>query len=231
MLMSFEPDLDVYMKLYGYFRSSAAYRVRIALNLKGLNYEQIAIHLVKNGGEQLTDAYRLLNPDGLVPAFQDEYEGEAATLTQSTAIIEYLEEVYPQVALLPQGPLDRAHVRALALSIACEIHPVNNLRILKYLSGTLQVSDEQKNAWYRHWCESGLAALEKKLQASKKTGRFCYGDTPGFADCFLVPQIANAQRFHCDLSAMPIIMGINQACSEHPAFIKAAPMNQPDAEK
>lgn len=218
------------MKLYGYFRSSASYRVRIALNLKGISYEQATIHLVKNGGEQFTPAYRILNPEGLVPALQDEFDGETATLTQSMAIIEYLDEVYPEVALLPSTPMDRAYVRALALSIACEIHPLNNLRVLKYLSGTLQVSDEQKNTWYRHWCETGLAVLEKKLAEDKRTGRFCFGDAPGFADCFLIPQIANAQRFNCDLTGMPVIMGINQACSEHPAFIKAAPANQPDAE-
>ena len=218
------------MKLYGYFRSSASYRVRIALNLKGLDYEQVAIHLVKNGGEQLTPAYRALNPDGLVPALQDELDGETITLTQSMAIVEYLDEVYPDIAMLPSKPLERAYVRSLALSIACEIHPVNNLRVLKYLSGTLQISDEQKNAWYRHWCEVGLAVLEQKLATDNRTGRFCFGDTPGFADCFLIPQIANAQRFNCDMSSMPTIMRIHQTCSEHPAFIKAAPANQPDAE-
>jgi len=218
------------MKLYGYFRSSASYRVRIALNLKGLDYEQAVVHLVKNGGEQLAPAFRALNPDALVPAFQDELDGETATLTQSMAIIEYLDEVYPDVALLPAQSLDRAYVRSLALSIACEIHPVNNLRVLKYLSATLQVTDEQKNAWYRHWCETGLTVLEQKLATDKRTGRFCFGDAPGFADCFLAPQIYNAQRFKCDLSGMPTLMRINQACIEHPAFIKAAPANQPDAE-
>lgn len=218
------------MKLYGYFRSSASYRVRIALNLKGLDYEQVAVHLVKNGGEQLAPPFRALNPDALVPVLQDELEGETVNLTQSMAIIEYLDEVYPEISLLPSTPLDRAYVRSLALAIACEIHPVNNLRVLKYLSGTLQVTDEQKNAWYRHWCETGLAVLEKKLAADARTGIFCFGDAPGFADCFLVPQIANAQRFHCDMSGMPTLMRIQQACSEYPAFIKAAPANQPDAE-
>ncbi|MBC3919430.1 maleylacetoacetate isomerase [Undibacterium sp. CY18W] len=218
------------MKLYGYFRSSASYRVRIALNLKGLDYEQVAVHLVKNGGEQFAPAYRALNPDALVPVLQDEYEGHAVTLTQSMAMIEYLDEVYPQPALLPSSAIERAHVRALALSIACEIHPVNNLRILRYLTGTLQVSDDQKNAWYRHWCDEGLKVLEQKLATDARTGRFCFGDEPGMADCFLVPQIANAQRFNCDLSGMPVLMRIHQACLEHPAFIKAAPANQPDAE-
>ncbi|MFZ6722734.1 maleylacetoacetate isomerase [Undibacterium sp. Ji49W] len=218
------------MKLYGYFRSSASYRVRIALNLKGLDYEQVAVHLVKNGGEQFAPAYRALNPDALVPVLQDEHDGEIVTLTQSMAMIEYLDEVYPQPALLPSTALERAHVRALALSIACEIHPVNNLRILRYLTGTLQVSEDQKNAWYRHWCDEGLKVLEQKLAADARTGRFCFGDEPGMADCFLVPQIANAQRFKCDLSGLPVTMRIHQACLEHPAFIKAAPANQPDAE-
>lgn len=218
------------MKLYGYFRSSASYRVRIALNLKGLAYEQAAVHLLKNGGEQFSEAFRALNPDALVPALQDQCGEESVVLTQSLAIMEYLDEVYPQPALLPQQPVARAHVRALALSIACEIHPLNNLRVLKYLSGTLQATEEQKNAWYRHWCETGLAAMEQKLAADPRTGIYCFGDTPGLADCCLVPQIANAQRFHCDLSKMPILLRINQACLEHPAFIAAMPANQPDAE-
>ncbi len=218
------------MKLYGYFRSSASYRVRIALNLKGIDYEQASVHLVKNGGEQFSAAYRALNPDALVPVLQDEFEAEAATLTQSMAIIEYLDEAYPDVPLLPSNPLDRAYVRALALSIACEIHPLNNLRVLKYLTGNLQLSEEQKNTWYRHWCGSGLAVLEQKLATDKRRGDFCFGNSPGFADCFLIPQIANAQRFNTDLSSMPVMMAINQACGEHPAFIKAAPANQPDAE-
>ena len=218
------------MKLYSYFRSSASYRVRIALNLKGLDYEQAAIHLVKNGGEQLSEAFKALNPEALVPAFVDEYEGESKVLTQSMAIIEYLDEVYPQHPLLPDHPLVRADVRAFALSVACEIHPINNLRVLKYLTGTLGFTDEQKNSWYRHWCETGLATLEQTLLKIGKAGRYCFGDTPGFADCFLVPQIANAQRFNCDLSALPTLMQINQNCLEHPAFIRAMPANQPDAE-
>lgn len=218
------------MKLYGYFRSSASYRVRIALNLKGLAYEQAAVHLVKHGGEQLSAAFRALNPEALVPALEDQDASGSVILTQSLAIMEYLEEVYPQPALLPRLPVQRAHVRALALAIACEIHPLNNLRVLKYLSGTLQVSEEQKNAWYRHWCESGLAVLEQRLTADPHTGRYCFGDTPGLADCCLVPQIANAQRFNCDLSAMPTLLRINQACLEHTAFIQAMPANQPDAE-
>lgn len=218
------------MKLYSYFRSSASYRVRIALNLKGLNYEQVPVHLVKNGGEQLSDAYRAFNPDGLVPALLDEQDGESIALTQSLAMIEYLDEAYPTPALLPDNAADRAHVRALALSIACEIHPLNNLRVLRYLSDTLGVTEEQKNTWYRHWCELGLAALEKKLVTDRRTGLYCFGDTPGLADCFLIPQIANAQRFHCDFSAMPTLMRINETCLALPSFIAALPSNQPDAE-
>ena len=218
------------MKLYSYFRSSASYRVRIALNLKGLDYEQAAIHLVKNGGEQLSEAFKTLNPEALVPAFVDHHDGEEHVLTQSMAIIEYLDEVYPQHPLLPADPVSRAHIRAFALSIACEVHPVNNLRILKYLTKTLGVTEDQKNAWYRHWCETGLLVLEQKLQSLGQQWKYCFGDEPGFADCFLIPQIANAQRFQCDLSAMPRLMQINQHCLAHPAFIKAMPANQPDAE-
>ena len=218
------------MKLYSYFRSSASYRVRIALNLKGLDYEQIAIHLVKNGGEQLSDAYKALNPEALVPALVDQYEGESLLLTQSMAIIEYLDAIYPSTPLLPANEALRAEVRAFALSIACEIHPLNNLRVLKYLTHTLGVTEEQKNAWYRHWCETGLATLEQKVLMHEHAGQYCFGDTPGFADCFLVPQIANAQRFNCDLSTIPTLMQINQRCLQHPAFIRALPANQADAE-
>ncbi|MBC3871327.1 maleylacetoacetate isomerase [Undibacterium oligocarboniphilum] len=218
------------MKLYGYFRSSASYRVRIGLNLKGLEYEQTAIHLVNHGGEQLSEAYRQINPEALVPALTDTVAEEQVVLTQSFAILEYLDEVYPDRLLLPADPVARAEVRALSLSIACEIHPLNNLRVLKYLTGTLGVSDTERNNWYRHWCESGLAVIEKKLASQKIRGKYCFGDTPGFADCFLIPQIANAQRFKCDLSDMPVLMQINESCQTHPAFIKAMPSNQPDTE-
>ncbi|HZW21441.1 maleylacetoacetate isomerase [Noviherbaspirillum sp.] len=218
------------MKLYSYFRSSASYRVRIALNLKGLPYETVPVHLLRNGGEQFSPAYRKLNPDALVPALVDEADGGERALTQSLAIIEYLEETHPTPPLLPTDPLDRAFVRGIALSIACDIHPINNLRVLRYLVRDLKVSEDDKNAWYRHWCEQGLASLETMLSRDSRTGRFCYGDAPSLADCCLVPQIANAQRLNCDLSAMPTLMRINEACLALDAFAKAAPARQPDAE-
>ncbi|MEB0139199.1 MULTISPECIES: maleylacetoacetate isomerase [unclassified Undibacterium] len=218
------------MKLYSYFRSSASYRVRIALNLKGLDYQQLAVHLVKNGGEQLSAAYRALNPEALVPTLIDTHDGDELLLTQSLAILEYLDEVYPSPALLPADPAARAAVRSFALSIACEIHPLNNLRVLRYLSHSLGVSEEQKNAWYRHWCETGLLILEQKLQQQGSTSTYCFGEQPGLADCFLIPQIANAERFNCDFSGIPGLMRINQACLAHPAFVRAAPANQADAQ-
>ncbi len=216
------------MKLYSYFRSSASYRVRIALNLKGLPYEVIPIHLLRNGGEQLTPEYRQLNPDGLVPTLIEEQS--SAVLTQSLAIIEYLEETHPQIPLLPQDALDRAYVRGIAMSIACDIHPLNNLRVLRYLVRQLNVSEDEKNAWYRHWCEQGLAALETMLAKDKRVGDFCYGNTPSLADCCLIPQIANAQRLNCDLSRMPTLNRINAACLALDAFAQSAPSQQPDAE-
>lgn len=218
------------MQLYGYFRSSASYRVRIALHLKGLNYESVPVHLIKNGGEQFSTQFAAVNPEALVPALVDEHEGHQVALSQSLAIMEYLEEKYPQIPLLPSDAADRASVRALALAIACDIHPINNLRVLKYLSAELGVTEEQKNAWYRHWCELGLAAVERRLAANGKHGRFCFGDTPSIADCCLIPQIFNAQRFQSDLSAMPIIMAINAHCLSLSAFQAAAPANQSDAE-
>jgi maleylacetoacetate isomerase len=218
------------VKLYSYFRSSASYRVRIALNLKGLPYEVIPVHLLKDGGQQFAPEYRKLNPDALVPALIDDTSDAPAVLTQSLAIIEYLEETHPEPPLLPQGMFDRAYVRGIALSIACDIHPLNNLRVLRYLVRKLNVSEDDKNAWYRHWCEQGLAAIETTLAQDERVGAFCHGDTPTLADCCLVPQIFNAQRLNCDLSAMPTIMRINEACLKLDAFAKAAPANQPDAE-
>jgi maleylacetoacetate isomerase len=214
------------MQLYTYFRSSASYRVRIALNLKGLPYESVPVHLVKHGGEQLSPAYLKLNPEGLVPALVD----DGKVLTQSMAIIEYLEETHPAAPLLPPTPIDRAYVRGIAQAIACDIHPINNLRVLRYLVRELKVSEDDKNAWYRHWCQQGLAAIEATLVRDPRVGKFCFGDTPTLADCLLVPQIFNAQRLNCDLSQMPTIMRINAACLQLAAFIDAAPDKQPDAE-
>jgi maleylpyruvate isomerase len=214
------------MKLHGYFRSSASYRVRIALNLKGLDYEYDSVHLNRNGGEQFSSAFRELNPFSLVPVL----EHEGARLTQSLAIIEYLDEVYPEPPLLPRGPRERARVRALALSVACEIHPLNNLRVLGYLSGELGVNGEAKTRWYQHWVALGLAALEAEL-ARGPAGSFCHGDTPGLADCCLVPQLFNARRFNCDLSRYPRLLAIEDHCSALAAFRDAAPERQPDAER
>lgn len=218
------------MKLYSYFRSSASYRVRIALNLKGLPYETVPVHLLKDGGQQFAPDYLKLNPDGVIPALIDDMQDRVAVLTQSLAIIEYLEETHPAPPLLPQDPVDRAYLRSIALTIACEIHPLNNLRVLRYLVRDLKVGEDDKNAWYRHWCEHGLASVETLLARDKRTGTFCYGDIPTLADCFLIPQIANAQRMQCDLSGMPTIMRINDACLALDTFADAMPSRQPDAE-
>lgn len=212
------------MKLYSYFRSSAAYRVRIALNLKGLRYEYVGVHLRK--GEQRADSYRLINPLALVPALAD----DRGTFTQSLAIIEYLEERYPQPPLLPETPEARARVRAIALAIACEIHPLDNLRVLQYLTRTLGVGEDAKNAWYRHWIDLGLSALEAQLATDAATGAFCHGATPTLADVCLVPQLANARRFEIPLEAYPTLLRIESACNALPAFAAAAPERQPDAE-
>ena len=214
------------MKLYTYFRSSAAYRVRIALNLKGLDYEAVPVHLLRDGGQQLMDDYLVVNPSALVPALQD----EDVTLTQSMAIIEYLEEVYPRVALLPKDAIGRARVRELAQIVACDIHPVNNLRVLKYLVKHLGQSEAAKTEWYRHWAIEGLRSLEAHLARNPGTGSFCHGDTPTMADCFLVPQVFNAKRFDIDVDAYPTIARINDLCVDLPAFKAAHPSQQPDAE-
>ncbi len=214
------------MKLFTYFRSSAAYRVRIALNLKGLGYDAVPVHLVRDGGQHLAAEYRAINPSGLVPAFQD----DAITLTQSMAILEYLEEAYPDVPLLPKGAVARAHVRELAQIIACDIHPVNNLRVLKYLVKQLGQGEEAKTDWYRHWVIEGFQSLEAHLARHLDTGTFCYGHTPTIADCFLVPQVFNAQRFDIDVTVYPTISRINDMCVDLPAFKAAHPSHQPDAE-
>jgi maleylpyruvate isomerase len=214
------------MKLYTYFRSSAAYRVRIALNLKGLAYQAVPVHLLKNGGEQVQSEYLAVNPAALLPTL----EVDGAVLTQSLAIIEYLEEVHPQVALLPKDALSRARVRSLAQTIACDIHPLGNLRVLKYLKDVLQQDEDAKLAWLRHWMREGLTTFETHLAASPASGRFVHGDTPGMADCCLVPQVFNARRFGIDLAPYPSIVGIDAACASVPAFIAAHPSQQPDAE-
>lgn len=214
------------MKLYNYFRSSASYRVRIALNLKNLSYAYAPIHLTRNGGEQFNESYRALNPQSLVPTLQD---GEDR-LTQSLAILEYLEEKYPKPPLLPATPAERARVRALAQIVACEIHPLNNLRVLGYLTGNLGMSDEAKSQWYQHWVAVGLEALEAQVAKSRYTGKFCHGDTPTHADCCLIPQLANARRFKCELSGFPTLLRIEENCNALPAFQNAAPGRQPDAE-
>jgi maleylpyruvate isomerase len=213
------------MKLYTYFRSSAAYRVRIALGLKGLPYDAVPVHLLKNGGEQLAEAYRGINPAALVPALQD---GDAA-ITQSMAIIEYLDEVHPQPPLLPSDAAGRARVRALAQTIACDTHPLSNLRVLKYLTGTLGVSEQAKMEWMHHWMKLGLASFEALL-ADGKAGRYCHGDTPTLADCCLLPQVFNAQRFGLDLAPYPAIARIAGNCDALEAFQAAHPSRQPDAE-
>jgi maleylpyruvate isomerase len=214
------------MKLYTYFRSSAAYRVRIALNLKGLQYDAIPVHLLRGGGEQLQEQYRAINPSGLVPAFQDDY----ITLTQSMAILEYLEDAHPQPPIMPKDATERARVRELAQIIACDIHPVNNLRVLRYLVHELGVSEEKKAEWYRHWLVGGLEVLEKHLARDPSAGPLCHGHKPTIADCFLVPQVFNAQRHGIDVSVYPNISRINALCVQIPAFVAAHPSNQPDAE-
>ena len=212
------------MKLYNYFRSSASFRVRIALELKGLPYEYVPVHLVK--GEHKQAAYAAVSPALLVPALTLD-SGES--LSQSMAIIEYLDETHPAPALLPPDALGRAQVRALAQLIACEIHPINNLRVLKYLVGELKVSEEAKATWYRHWVRDGLEAFEREL-ARLPAGTYCYGGTPTLADCCLVPQIFNGRRFDVDFGGLPRTMAAFDACMAHPAFQKAQPSACPDNE-
>jgi maleylacetoacetate isomerase/maleylpyruvate isomerase len=211
------------MQLYNYFRSSASFRVRIALNLKGLAYDYIPVHLVK--GEQLQAPFTGLSPARLVPLLKD----DEALLTQSLAIIEYLEETHPKPPLLPATPLERARVRAMALDIACEIHPLNNLRVLRYLVHEMKLSEDAKNAWYKHWVESGLETVERQLAGNPATGRFCHGDVPTLADVCLVPQIFNAQRFGCRLDHVPTVVRVFETCMQHEAFDMAQPSRCPDA--
>lgn len=212
------------MRLYTFFRSSAAYRVRIALNLKGISCDMIPVHLRRNGGEQHEEAYRKLNPMGLVPTL----ENGGAAINQSMAIMQYIEETYPNPSLLPDHPLDRAHVRAIAFTIACDIHPLQNVRVLQYLKRNLSASQDQTDEWYRHWVGRGLLAVEQMVKP--KSGKFCFGDQPGLADVCLVPQMANARRVNTDLTQMPTLLRIEQNCLALDAFQRAAPEAQPDAE-
>jgi maleylacetoacetate isomerase/maleylpyruvate isomerase len=210
------------VKLHTYFRSSAAFRVRIALNVKGIAYEPAFVHLAK--GEHRAPGYAAINPQALVPTLED----AGKRLTQSLAILEYLEETRPNPPLLPKDPAGRARVRSLALLVACEIHPLNNLRTLTHLRRSLGQTEEQVSAWYRHWIADGLAKLEADL--SSDPGRFCHGDAPTMADCCLVPQIFNAKRYQCDVSAYPRTMRIFEECMKLEAFERAQPSRQPDAE-
>ena len=214
------------MKLYTFFRSSAAYRVRIALNIKGLAYESITKDLRRNGGEHRQADYVTLNPQGLVPAL----EHDGIVLGQSLAILEYLEEKFPAPPLLPQGAADRAKVRAMALGIACEMHPLNNLRVLNYLRNELKQSDEAVSRWYAHWTAEGFRGLEQLVRRSSADGRHCFGGAVTLADVFLVPQMFNARRFNCDVSPYPTLVNISAHLEQRPAFAAARPEAQPDAD-
>jgi len=209
------------MKLYNYFRSSASWRVRIALAIKGLDYDYVPVHLVKK--EHLSDGYTAMSASHLVPLLQDGDD----RVTQSLAIIEYLEETHPLPPLLPADALGRARVRAIAMDIACEIHPLNNLRVLRYLVHDLKLGEDDKNRWYRHWVESGLEAVERQLAA--QPARFCHGDAPTLADCALVPQIFNAQRFDCRTDHVPHVMRVFDTCMQQDAFADTHPSLCPDA--
>ena len=220
--MKAEPETQ--LTLYSYWRSSAAYRVRIALNLKGLSYQTIPVHLIKNGGEQLSDAYRAINPQGLVPVLLHHDH----VLTQSLAICEYLDECFGQYPLLPADSLQRARVRSLALQVACEIHPINNLRVQKYLKG--KCGDYLDTVeWMSHWMTEGFASIEQQLKNDSDGNSGYYRDRPGLFECFLVPQVYNAERYGTNMSVFPVISKIVTQCRELPAFIDAAPENQPDA--
>lgn len=214
------------MRLYSYFRSSASYRVRIALALKGLPFEYAAVHLLKGGGQQLSSVYRSLNPDSLVPTLED----GPHVLTQSLAIIEYLDELHPEPPLLPRDPADRAFVRSVALQVACEIHPVNNLRVLQYLKKSFGISEEQKTEWYRHWVDEGFSSLEARLKSGTRAGQFVLGTAPSIADICLVPQVWNARRFNIPLDEYPTVVRIAENAMALEPFRRAEPANQPDAE-
>jgi maleylacetoacetate isomerase/maleylpyruvate isomerase len=213
-------------KLYSFWRSSAAYRVRIALNLKGMDYEIIPIHLSKNGGEQMGEVYSSKNPNRLVPVFEDGQK----SIHQSLAIIEYLEEVQPDPALLPKVAIDRAWVRSVAMDITSDIHPINNVRVLRYLIKKLGINNEAKDGWYQHWVKVGLESIEKQLSIDSRVGRFAYGNQPGLIDICLVPQLFNALSAKVDVEPYPTLMSIFHECMKLPAFIDASWEKQIDAE-
>ncbi len=213
------------MELFNYYRSSASYRVRIAMALKGLDYTYTPVHLAR--GEQLKESYASVSASRLVPTLK---EDDGHLLTQSLAIIEYLDEMHPQPALLPADARGRARARALAYDIACEIHPINNLRVLRYLTADLKLSEDDKNRWYRHWVETGLAAVEAQLAGNPATGLYCHGNTPTIADITLVPQIFNAKRFNCRLDHVPTVMRVFDQCMTLDAFSATQPSACPDAE-
>ena len=220
-----EIPVDDGIVLYTYWRSSAAYRVRIGLELKGLAWQGQAVHLVRGGGEQHRDSYHRLNPQELVPTLQ--HRGQV--LTQSLAILEYLDERFPQVPLLPADAAGRARVRALAQLVACDIHPINNLRVMQYLERSLQVPADARTQWTLHWIAEGFTAMEAMLANSRDTGTFCHGDRPGLADICLLPQLYNAHRFGLDLAPYPTLRRIEAACQALDAFERARPENQLDA--
>ncbi|MEO8523424.1 MAG: maleylacetoacetate isomerase [Caldimonas sp.] len=214
------------MQLHDYFRSSAAFRVRIALNWKGLSYESLPIHLTRGGGEQHGAAYAAVNPEQLVPTLQD----DGVRLSQSLAIMEYLEERFPGNALLPRGLDERGWVRAIAAQIACDVHPLNNLRVLQYLEKTMHMDAGQKAAWIAHWITQAFEALETRLANDGRSGLCCFGNTPTIADCCLVPQVFSARRFNVPMERFPCMVRIDAHLTSLPEFQKAAPAAQPDAE-
>lgn len=214
------------LRLYSYWRSSAAYRVRIGLNLKGLRYETVPVHLVRDGGEQHQAEYAAVNPQHLVPTLTH----GVRVIRQSLAILEYLDEAWPSPRLLPMTARDRARVRSLALLVAADIHPLNNLRVLQYFENTWRVPQDERDEWIRHWIVEGFSAMEALLANDAATGTYCHGQTPGLADCCLVPQVFNARRFGVDMATFPTIARIEAACLELPAFADARPEKQPDAQ-